>query len=179
MKLVPIATLAILMLVHGAAAAQGSSTNDPSTQVAPASQGEPAQQPARTVDPEKAKVIHELLAVTGAANIGQQMMDAMAAVEKQSHPDVDPKIIDRLLAKLDMNEMLESVVAIYDRHFSTEDLKATLAFYQSPVGQRVLRELPPVMKESMAAGQEWGRLKAMELMKELEKEQQGQPVKNG
>lgn len=147
----------------------------PTTPVAPAPLERAVQQAVHAVDPQKAKVIRRLLEVTGAANIGQQMMDAMVVAEKQSHPDVDPKILDRLRAKLDVNDMLEMVVAIYDRHFSTEDLQATLDFYQSPAGQRVLKELPPVMKESMAVGQAWGRQKAMELMKELEREQQQAP----
>ncbi|HZV24491.1 MAG TPA: DUF2059 domain-containing protein [Luteimonas sp.] len=185
MKFPQIATLAMLMACAGAALAQDQAPQDatatqavrttPTTPVAPAPLERAVQQAVHAVDPQKAKVIRRLLEVTGAANIGQQMMDAMVVAEKQSHPDVDPKILDRLRAKLDVNDMLEMVVAIYDRHFSTEDLQATLDFYQSPAGQRVLKELPPVMKESMAVGQAWGRQKAMELMKELEREQQQAP----
>jgi len=171
MKLLQIAALTTLLVFHGAASAQ-----EPPAPAAAAVQDAPAQQATHTVDPKKAQVIHQILELTGAANIGKQMMDALMAAEKQAHPDVDPTVWDRLAVKLDINDVLGSIIEIYDRHFSTEDLQATLAFYQSPAGQRVLKELPPVMKESMAVGQEWGRRKAMELMKELEQEQQNRVV---
>jgi hypothetical protein len=71
-----------------------------------------------------------------------------------------------------MDEMTERVVAIYDRHFSKEDLQAALDFYRSAAGQRMVAELPAVMNESMAAGQEWGQQKAAEVADELRREQE-------
>jgi len=49
-------------------------------------------------------------------------------------------------------------------------LKAVNAFYETPVGQRVLATTPLVMHESMQIGQTWGRNVAEKLLAELKEE---------
>ena len=124
-----------------------------------------------SINQQKATVIRQLLEVTGAVDIGQQFMNRILEVQKQTHPEVDPKVWDRLALKLDMTSMQDVIVEIYDRHFSMQDLQAALAFYKSEPGQRMLKELPGAMNEAMTAGQIWGRQKAEELQKELLDEQ--------
>jgi hypothetical protein len=127
---------------------------------------------AATVDPQKAAIIRQLMEVTGSTRLSQQVLGRLLDAQKASNPDVDPEVWDRLAAKLTMDEMTERVVAIYDRHFSKEDLQAALDFYRSAAGQRMVAELPAVMNESMAAGQEWGQQKAAEVADELRREQE-------
>jgi len=50
-----------------------------------------------------------------------------------------------------IREMMEATVPVYQRHLSKSDLQAMMAFYSSPVGQKVLREQPAMMQESMKA----------------------------
>jgi hypothetical protein len=134
-----------------------------------------ARQPQTAVDPQKAIVIRQLLEVTGAANIGEQFMSRMIEAQKKAHPEVDAVVWNRLAAKLDMSEMQGFVVDIYARHFSLEDLRASLAFYKSEPGQRMIKELPSAMKEAMTIGQQWGEQKAAELRQELLDEQAHKP----
>jgi len=129
----------------------------------------PAQQTA--VDPKKLAAIHELLELTGASNLSKQVLLNITEALKQSRPEVDPHTWDRLAEKMDTKELEELIIGVYDRHFTTDDLRATIAFYKSPSGQRILKELPAVMSESMALGQNWGREKAAELNRELQDEQ--------
>lgn len=125
----------------------------------------------KPVDPQKAAVIRQLLETTGAANLGQQFMNRLLDVQKKEHPEVDPAIWDRLAAKLDINSMQDLIIQVYDRHFSMQDLQASLAFYKSEAGQRMIKELPSAMNEAMTVGQAWGHQKAQELIKELNDEQ--------
>jgi uncharacterized protein len=50
-----------------------------------------------------------------------------------------------------IREMMEATVPVYQRHLSKSDLQAMMTFYSSPVGQKVLREQPAMMQESMKA----------------------------
>jgi hypothetical protein len=47
-------------------------------------------------------------------------------------------------------EMMEDFVPLYQKHFSKADVEAVIAFYGSPVGQRLLDGQPELMREGMA-----------------------------
>jgi|SRR5208282_3538357 len=48
-----------------------------------------------------------------------------------------------------VDEILNDLVPIYQRHLTKSDCDELVAFYSSPVGQKVLRELPAITSESM------------------------------
>jgi hypothetical protein len=50
-----------------------------------------------------------------------------------------------------IDEMIDALVPIYQRHFSKADLDGMLAFYTSPVGQKFQSEQPAITQESMQA----------------------------
>jgi len=59
------------------------------------------------------------------------------------------------------------VVPIYDKYLSNEVVKGLLDYYNSPLGQRMLKALPEVARESQAAGFELGQKAARETLDEL------------
>jgi len=83
---------------------------------------------------------------------------------KQKVPDATPeqlakvdKMFDSMFASLPMDEMVDAIVPIYQKHVTKADLAAVTAFYSSPAGQKILKELPAIMSQSMQAGGEIGR----------------------
>jgi uncharacterized protein len=61
----------------------------------------------------------------------------------------------------------------YGDNFTEEDLQAMLAFYKSPVGQKVLIKMPEIMRSSMEIVQESMKdimPRLQEVQKELEEE---------
>jgi uncharacterized protein len=74
-------------------------------------------------------------------------------------PDPTPKQLNALREMLDsamgdmpMDEMVEAAVTVYRRHLSKSDVEEMIRFYAGPVGQKLLREQPQMMQESMRAG---------------------------
>ena len=67
-----------------------------------------------------------------------------------------------------IDEMVDAMVPIYQRHLSHEDIEAILAFYSSPVGQKLLREQPAVMQEGMKVGGEIGRRRIETMMQQMD-----------
>jgi hypothetical protein len=83
---------------------------------------------------------------------------------KKKVPDATPeqiakldKICDSMFASLSIDEFIDAIVPIYQKHLTKADLAAATAFYSSPAGQKILKELPSIMSESMQAGAEVGR----------------------
>ncbi|HLV88098.1 MAG TPA: DUF2059 domain-containing protein [Candidatus Sulfotelmatobacter sp.] len=121
--------------------------------------------------PDKADVMQFLDLMHARAQMAQ-VLDGMAkqmraSVEegfKQKVPDATPeqlekvdRLCDTMFASLPMDEMIDAIVPIYQKHLTKSDLAAITAFYGSPVGQKILRELPAIMTESMQAGAEIGK----------------------
>ena len=76
------------------------------------------------IDPQKLAAINDLLEITGAVNLSQQVLVKIIEEQKDAHPEIPSQIWDRYEAKLDLKDLLDFMIEIYDRHFSTEDLVA-------------------------------------------------------
>jgi hypothetical protein len=59
--------------------------------------------------------------------------------------------IDGMLDDMPMDEMMQAMVPIYQKHFTKGDIDALVAFYSSQTGQKMLRELPTITAEAMGA----------------------------
>jgi len=129
------------------------------------------------IDSAKEADIRQLMDVTGAKDLGQQLMEAgiaqFRASVTESQPD-NPRakqfadaFAQRFQKHFDPRTLTEMVIPIYDKHLSNEDLKQLLAYYQSPFGQRMLKVLPEVARESQAAGFKLGQKAAQDAMEEL------------
>ena len=121
------------------------------------------------VDPAKITVIKELMVLTKFGQISEMMatQTAKATVEamKQQQPPVDPKVIavvqDEvqlfLKEELAKDTFSQMIYPIYDKHFTTQELTDLVAFYKTPLGAKVLQELPVLTQEAMIVGQQWGQ----------------------
>ncbi|HRC85355.1 MAG TPA: DUF2059 domain-containing protein [Thermoanaerobaculia bacterium] len=116
-----------------------------------ADQGRPA--------PPRAKEakIRQLLAATGAGQLGVQVMNQMLPSLKKLVPEAPDSFWTDFFKEARPEALVELVVPIYDKYFNEADLDALIAFYTSPVGRKAIQVLPSVMAESMQAGQQWGQ----------------------
>lgn len=107
-----------------------------------------------------------------------QMREGAEAGFKQKVPNATPEqlakvdqVFEGIFTSLPMDELVDAIVPIYQKHLTKTDLAAVVAFYSSPAGQKILRELPAILSESMQAGGEIGRrlisAKSTELDKRL------------
>lgn len=61
------------------------------------------------------------------------------------------KQMDDMIKNMPMDEMIQAMIPAYQKHFTKGDINAMLAFYSSPTGQKLLREMPAITAESMSA----------------------------
>ena len=55
-----------------------------------------------------------------------------------------------------VSELVDATARIYASHFTEQELKDLLAYYQSPIGQKALVEEPRIIEQSMASAGSWG-----------------------
>jgi uncharacterized protein len=102
-------------------------------------------------------------------NVRQMMKDIMDAMSKQvkqlmreqiakREPSMKPDEIarveehmDTMLKGIDFEEMLQAMTPVYQKHLTKGDLEAIIAFYSSPAGQKILKEMPAMTAEAMQA----------------------------
>ena len=60
-------------------------------------------------------------------------------------------------------EMQQEITRIYASHFTEQELKDALAFYKSPLGQKLISEEPKALEETLKAADDWSRKFATEV----------------
>ena len=131
-----------------------------------------AQQPPTPPDvPDKADVLKFLDLMHARAQM-VHVLDGMAKQMrlgaeqgfKQNVPDATPEqlakvdqLFDGIFKELPVDEIVDAVIPIYQKHLTKTDLAAITSFYSSPAGQKVLKEMPAITSEAMEAGGEIGR----------------------
>jgi hypothetical protein len=113
------------------------------------------------VDPAKDVAIRHLLDITDTSRMGDHISGAISmqvrSAMRRSMPEdrLQKFMVDfdqRFRTRVPSDQVVDLVVPIYAQHFSIEDLRGLIQFYESPLGQRVVKTLPEVAQESQNAG---------------------------
>lgn len=155
------AVLALIVIYIGTflVAIQGSSQNS-----AQAAQNPAARQSAaatKPMDPVKEADIRALMELVGARDLVQDSLTTSSEQYRDKLLSTVPNnekgqafinaFITSYENKYDADQVTEQLVAIYDKHYSDEEIKGLLQFYGSPLGQKVAAEMPKINRETQAA----------------------------
>jgi uncharacterized protein len=125
-----------------------------------AAQQSPADRPATKED------VQRYFDVMHSREMIDQMMEAMVKpmhqmMHEQYLKDKDKlpadfevrmsKMVDDMMKGFPWDEMLQSMVPVYQKHLTKGDIDTIVAFYAAPTGQKLLREMPAMMAEAMQA----------------------------
>lgn len=111
--------------------------------------------------PASEKSVRELMAVMGSGNLGVQTMQTMVPTLKRLVPQAPEAFWIEFMKEVSPDELVNLIVPLYQKHLTEEDVQATIAFYKSPAGTRLVQALPVIMQESIPIGQKWGRAMAL------------------
>jgi hypothetical protein len=174
------AVLALVIIYVGTffLAIQGASQNPVSA--APqstAAQDQASAAQAKPIDPVKDADIRSLMELVGARD---QVQDAVSNSSEQYRekllatvPNNDKgqafvtSFIESYQKKFDVDQLTEQIVALYDKHYTDDEIKAMLQFYGSPVGQKVAAEMPKIACEIQAASRTTGAKAAKDALQAL------------
>ena len=114
-----------------------------------------------SIDPAKEADIRSLMELVGARDLVQD--GANTAIEQSREkllvtvPNTDngQAFVNAFAAsyqrKFDVDQVTDQLVALYDQHFTDDEIKGLLQFYGSPLGQKVAAEMPKIGRETQAA----------------------------
>ncbi len=117
----------------------------------------PAASAPAAIDEAKVKDIRILLELTGTRQMAQELIDRTLAQMKRTLPNVPSEFWVGIAQVLNPQDLLDMMVPIYDRHFSHEDVKGLIAFYNSPVGKRLQAAQPAILRETHEVDQAWSQ----------------------
>ncbi|HYL93769.1 MAG TPA: DUF2059 domain-containing protein [Alphaproteobacteria bacterium] len=81
----------------------------------------------------------------------RQVIPNATAEDRKEMEETVNGIMDDTMKAMPIEEMLDVLVPVYQRHFTKTDVDAITLFYSSPTGQKFLREQPQMIQESMQA----------------------------
>jgi uncharacterized protein len=174
--------LVILYVVTFFLVIQGASQNpvQASPQSAASPQSNSSAAPSNPMDATKATDIRSLMELVGARDMVQD--GASNAIEQSrekllaSVPNNDKgqAFVNAFAAsyqkKLDLDQVTEQLVTVYDKHFTEEEVKGLLQFYGSPLGQKVAAEMPKINREIQATTRAASNKAAKEALAELKQQ---------
>jgi len=180
------AVLALVIIYVGTffLAIQGASQNPVSAaQQSGSAQDQTSPSQAKPIDPIKDADIRSLMELIGARD---QMQDTVANSSEQYRekllatvPSNDKgqafvaSFIESYQKKFDVDQLNEQLVAIYDKHYTDDEIKTLLQFYGSPLGQKFAAEMPKINGEMQAANHAFSTRIAKEVLQDLRKQYPG------
>ena len=117
----------------------------------------PATTANRPIDPGKIKDIRELIHLSGQADMQALATKSIIGYFKNQHPDVPETFWVKFEQGIDPGEFIDMMVPIYERHFTADEIKELIKFWQSPVGQKLGKEQSAMSMEGNRAGGIWAQ----------------------
>jgi uncharacterized protein len=174
------AVLALVIIYVGTffLAIQGASQNSASaTPQSAAAQDQAGSAQAKPIDPVKDSDIRSLMELIGAHdqvqdavnNSSEQFKEKLLATVTNNDKGQAfvTSFVDSYQKKFDVDQLTEQIVALYDKHYTDDEIKTLLQFYGSPVGQKFAAETPKIVREIQAASRTTGAKAAKEVLQSL------------
>ena len=133
-----------------------------------------------SIDPAKEADIRSLMELVGARDLVQDGENTAIEQSREKllstipNNDQGQSFVNAFAAsyqkKFDVDQVTDQLLAIYDKHFTDDEIKGLLQFYGSPLGQKVAMEMPKIGRETQAAVRAASSKAAKESLAELKQQ---------
>jgi uncharacterized protein len=120
--------------------------------------------------PVTAEQVREILDLTGAGDVKQQMLDGLLPHVRAMLPYMPQSVLDDIRQSMAMADFDGAVVRAYQKRLSAEEAAQIIAFLRTPAGRRMASVLPQAQDESQRAGAELGQQVMLEVIQRHEAE---------
>jgi hypothetical protein len=114
-----------------------------------------------SIDPAKEGDIRSLMELVGARDLVQDGVNTAIEQSREKllttvpNNDKGQAFVNAFAAsyqkRFDVDQVTNQLEALYDKHFTDDEIKGLLQFYGSPLGQKVAAEMPKINRETQAA----------------------------
>jgi len=110
-------------------------------------------------DKEYNETLRTMFKVSGSEDSYKVAITQMFTMFKQQYSTVDAETwteLEKEFNKTSINDLVDLLVPVYQKHLTNDDLKELIKFYETPIGKKYALQTPIIMQESMQVGQQWG-----------------------
>jgi len=140
----------------------------------------------KTIDPEKRLDISKLIKLTGLEEVvilsADSAVDRIFPILKKAIAKDNPVVTEAVLAIMKRTTislvkrqissrggLVDRVIPIYDRHYTHNEIRALIKFYESPLGQKMASVRPEITREGIVVAEQWVRYLEPLLIQAIEK----------
>jgi len=105
--------------------------------------------------------------VVGVGKMLSQMNYQAVTTMQQSLPCVPAEYWQNYMDANATQQFIGRLVPVYQKHFNADEMEGLLKFYRSPLGQKVINEMPTTMAEANQAGRQWSQERSDQMIAEL------------
>lgn len=113
--------------------------------------------------------VRELIKVTGADKMAVLAMQQYMDQFKERSPNVPDEFWNDFAAEVSSDKMTDLYIPVYAKYYTESDIDELIKFYKSPVGQKTIKVMPMLMKDSIEAGGKMGMEIAAKVKERLDK----------
>ena len=113
---------------------------------------------------EKERDIKRLLEVSGILDRLSHMQESLLNNVSMMVTAPFPKVPDafwgefnQLIGKKEMDDLIDRVIPVYDKHMSHETIKKLITMFKTPFWDEWKEKMPQISREAGVIGSEWGR----------------------
>jgi len=140
----------------------------------------------KTINPEKKVDIRKLINLTGLEDVvilsADSVVDRIFPILKKAIAKDNQAVTDAVFAIMKRTTLslvkrqisspgglVDRVIPIYDRHYSHNEIRALIKFYESPLGKKMASIRPEITKEGIVVAEQWVRYLEPLLIQAIEK----------
>jgi hypothetical protein len=112
--------------------------------------------------------------------MASQLASDFADLYRKQHPNANPAEVQKavtdatsrfqaILKVVSTDELIDAMIPVYQNYFTHSDIKAINEFYESPTGQKMLKNMNAMMIESMQAAMSVMKKHRPEIQAQIEK----------
>jgi uncharacterized protein len=113
---------------------------------------------------EKSKDIRKLLKASGILDQLSYMQDSLMNNVSMMVTGNFPKVpeafwgdFNKLMGPKEMDELVERVIPVYEKHMSPETVKKLITMFETPFWNEWKEKMPQISRQAGQIGSEWGR----------------------
>ena len=113
---------------------------------------------------EKERDIKKLLEVSGILRqlsyMEDTLMNSVSMMISGSFPKVPDEFwteFNQLIGKKEMNELINRVIPVYEKHMSHKTVKKLIIMFETPFWEEWKKKMPLISREAGVVGSEWGK----------------------
>jgi hypothetical protein len=146
----------------------------------------PAEAEVKTINPEKKAAIRKLIELTGLKEVvilsADSAVDRIFPILKKAIAKDNQAVTEAVLAIMktttislvkrqisSQGGLVDRVIPIYDRHYTHNEIRGLIKFYESPLGKKMASVRPEITKEGIVVAEQWVRYLEPLLIQAIEK----------